>query len=324
MMRQFFRKRFAAWVKRRQGPDNPPVQLVSRRVYILPTRVGIGYSAMVLVMLVAGINYGNSSALFLTFLLAGFALVAMHQCHRNLVRTSVISAAAFPTFAKSKGTLRVTLQNDATFTRYAIEIEPADRQLGHADIRPRDQAQVDVAIDAETRGIHRIDRVKISTTFPFGLFRAWGWLHMPIEMIVYPRAHGALPMPMDSGFKSGDRSQGLAGSDEWLGLRPFREGDSPRQVAWKQYARGAPLLVKEYSAMGAELRVFDFSRLDSLGVEARLEQLSRWVVDAETRGERYGLIIPPHRFEPDTGPEHRHRCLTALAVYGRERASNDG
>jgi uncharacterized protein (DUF58 family) len=143
-------------------------------------------------------------------------------------------------------------------------------------------------------------------------------------MIVYPRPHGALPMPTDSGHRSGQRSQGLTGSDEWMALRPFREGDSPRQVAWKAYARGSPLLVKEYSAMGSELRVFDFSTLDSLGLEARLEQLARWVVDAETRGERYGLIIPPHRFEPDTGPEHRHRCLTALAVYGRERASNDG
>jgi uncharacterized protein (DUF58 family) len=199
----------------------------------------------------------------------------------------------------------------------------ADNDPAQRDIRPRDQAQIDVAVDAPIRGIVRIDRLKISTTFPFGLFRAWGWIHMPIEMIVYPRAHGTLPMPMDSGFKSGQRSQGLAGSDEWLGLRPFREGDSPRQVAWKAYARGAPLLVKEYSAMGAELRLFDFSGLENLGVEARLEQLARWVVDAETRGERYGLIVPPHRLDPDTGPEHRHRCLTALALYGRERASND-
>jgi uncharacterized protein (DUF58 family) len=273
---------------------------------------------MVLMMLIAGINYGNSTALFLTFLLAGFALVTMHQCHRNLVRTSLISAAALPTFAGTRGTLRTTLQNEATVLRYGIEVEPTNHDLGHGDIRPRDQAQIDVPIDAAVRGVLRIDRLRISTTFPFGLFRAWGWIHMGIEMIVYPRAHGSLPMPLDSGCKSGARSQGHTGSDEWLGLRPFRDGDSPRQVAWKAYARGAPLLVKEYSAMGAELRLFDFEKVDHPGVEARLEQLARWVVDAETRGERYGLNAPPHRIEPDTGPEHRHRCLTALALYGRQ------
>ena len=147
---------------------------------------------------------------------------------------------------------------------------------------------------------------------------------MNIEMIVYPRAQGSLPMPTDSGFRTGTRSHALSGSDEWLGLRPFRDGDSPRQVAWKAYARGSPLLVKEYSAMGAELRIFDFRRLEHLAVEARLEQLARWVVDAETHGERYGLVIPPHELEPDSGPQHRHQCLTALASHGLDRASNDG
>ena len=322
-MKRFLRKRIAAWARRRQGGDVPPVELASRRIYILPTAAGIGYSVMLMVMLVAGINYGNSVALFLTFLLAGFGLVTMHQCHRNLLRTSFVSVAAMPTFAQVDGILRVTLQNGASFIRYGIEIEPTDQDPTRGDIRARDQVQIDVKIDAPTRGVVRIDRLRISSTFPFGLFRAWSWIHMPIEMIVYPRAHGARPMPSDSGFKSGTRSQGLSGSDEWLGLRPFRDGDSPRQVAWKAYARGAPLLVKEYSAMGADLRVFDFSKLEQLAVEARLEQLARWVVDAETRGERYALIVPPHRLEPDSGPEHRHRCLTALALYGRERSSND-
>jgi uncharacterized protein (DUF58 family) len=322
-MKRFLRNRIAAWARRRQGPDVLPIELTTRRIYILPTSVGIGFGLMLLVMLVAGVNYGNSVALFLTFLLTGFGLVTMHQCHRNVVRTSLTSAAALPTFAGTPGTLRVTLQNDAGFIRYGIEIEPTDNLPRRGDVRARDQAQIDAPIDAPARGIVNIDRLKVSSTFPFGLFRAWSWVHTRIEMIVYPRPQGSLPMPVDSGFKSGTRSRGLAGSDEFLYLRPFRDGDSPRQVAWKAYARGAPLLVKEYSAMGAELRMFDLAKLDHLGIEARLSQMARWVVDAETRGERYGLIALPYTLEPDSGPEHRHRCLTVLALYGRERASND-
>ncbi len=322
-MKRFLHRRIADWARRRQGADTLPVELTSRRIYILPTRVGIGFGVMLVVMLIAGINYGNSLALFLTFLFGGFGLVTMHQCHRNLLRTTLTSATATPTFAGVPGTLRATLQSEATFPRYGIELEARDSEPGRCDIRARDQAQFEVLLDAPVRGIVHIDRLKIASTFPFGLFRAWSWIHLRIEMIVYPRPQGSLPMPLDSGTRSGTRSQGLAGSDEWLGLRPFRDGDSPRQVAWKAYARGAPLLVKEYSAMGAELRVFDYTRLADLPVEARLEQLARWVVDAGMRGERYGLIVPPHRLEPDSGPEHRHRCLTALALYGREKTSND-
>jgi uncharacterized protein (DUF58 family) len=321
--KRLFRRRVAAWARRRQGADVPPVSLQSRRVYILPTGAGIAFGAMLVVMMIAGINYGNSLSLFLMFLLAGFALVSMHQCHRNLVRTVLVSVTATPTFARTPGTLRVTLQNDAEFHRYGIEITPPDGKPTSRGILSHGQVQIDAPVDAPTRGIVRIERFQVSCTYPFGLFRAWSWIHMPIEMVVYPRPNGALPMPADAGNKAGTRSRAHSGSDEWLGLRPFRDGDSPRQVAWKAYARGAPLLVKEYTAMGADLRVFDFRQLENLALEARLEQLARWVVDAETHGERYGLIIPPHELEPDSGPQHRHQCLAALAAHGVDRASND-
>jgi uncharacterized protein (DUF58 family) len=126
-----------------------------------------------------------------------------------------------------------------------------------------------------------------------------------------------LPMPTDSGQRHGTRTMGGQGTDEWLGLRPFRDGDSPRQVDWKAYAREAPLLVKEYGAAGSELRVFRFDDLVNLPTEERLEQLARWVVDAETRGDRYGLELPAASIGANRGPEHRHRCLAALALFGQ-------
>jgi len=68
----------------------------------------------------------------------------------------------------------------------------------------------------------------------------------------------------------------------------------------------------------SELRMFEYAQLARLDEEARLSQLARWVVDAEAHGELYGLIIPGVTFAPDRGPEHRHRCLAALALFGRE------
>ena len=64
--------------------------------------------------------------------------------------------------------------------------------------------------------------------------------------------------------------------------------------------------------------MFDFAQLRSLDEEARLSQLARWVVDAEAHGERYGLTLPGMQLGPDRGPEHRHRCLAALALFGLE------
>ena len=321
-IRQFLRARIADWARRRQGPDAPPFTLHSRRIYILPTRLGLAFGAMLAMMLIAGLNYANSAALFLTFLLAGFALVSMHQCHRNLLRTSFVTASAPPMFAGTHGALYVTLGNDARFARYGLEVVALDGKPAGLDIPIDGQAQASVPLPTSKRGVLRVDRLHLSTSYPYNLFRAWTWVHLPIEVLVYPRPHGSAPMPLESGHKAGSRAMALTGADEWLSLRPFRDGDSPRQVAWKAYARGSPLLVKEYSALGADLRLFDFAQLRNLDIEARLEQLARWLVDAESRGERYGLAMPGRLFEPDSGPQHRHECLEALARYGLPRDSD--
>jgi uncharacterized protein (DUF58 family) len=316
-MKQFLRARIANWARRRQGQDAPPFTLHSRRIYILPTRLGVAFGAMLAIMLIAGLNYANSAALFLTFLLAGFMLVSMHQCHRNLLRAVFVTASAPPMFAGTKGVLYVTLGNDARFVRYGVEIAALDGSPGSVDLPVHAQAQVSVPLPVSKRGVLHIDRLHISTSYPYNLFRAWTWAHLPLEVLVYPRPHGSAPMPTESGHKAGTRAMALAGADEWRSLRPFRDGDSPRQVAWTAYARGSPLLVKEYSALGAELRLFDFNQLRELDTEARLEQLARWIVDADSRGERYGLAMPDRYLEPDSGPQHRHECLAALARYAQ-------
>jgi uncharacterized protein (DUF58 family) len=318
-VRSYFRKRMAAWIKRRQGTDALPLTLQRRRLYILPTRAGLGFAVLLALMLAAGLNYANSLALFLTFLMGGFALVAMQLCHRNLLGTGLYAAHAAPTFAQRPGTLQLTLTNEGTQARFRIESGLGQESTRATSLGAQGRQHLDIPVAAPKRGLVKIERLRLTTTHPFGLFRTWTWVHAPLEMLVYPRPHGSAPMPGQRGRKSGNRSQGHAGADEWQGLRPFRDGDSPRQVDWKAYAREAPLLVKEYSAMGSELRIFGFDPLPNLGIEARLEQIARWIVDAEDNGDRYGLEIPGTHIAPDRGTEHRHRCLAALALYEMER-----
>jgi uncharacterized protein (DUF58 family) len=310
------RARMAVWVRRRQGEDALPVTLTRRRLYILPTRAGIAFGLLWLLMLLAGLNYGNSLALFLTFLLAGFALVAMHECHRNLLGATLAAVSAPPMFARSAGVLSLTLENSAAAVRPAVQAALDDGPPGSVDVAPRGRARLELPLAATRRGILRIQRLRLTSTHPFGLFRTWTWVHLDVEVLVYPRPAGALPRPLASGSHPGAQARGSLGGDEWLGLKPFRDGDSPRQVAWKAYARGAPLLVKEYVATGSDLCLLDFAQVPLADTEARLAQLARWVVDAEAGGEHYALKLPGTQLAPNRGPEHRHHCLAALALHG--------
>jgi uncharacterized protein (DUF58 family) len=315
-LRERLRNSAAEWARRRQGADILPLTLARRRLYILPTRAGMAFGALVLTMLIAALNYANSLALLLAFLLAGFALVAMHECHRNLLGLSLLEAAAPPLFAGSTGTLRLTLRNASRLARYRVEIALPDEREAPLDLTSGGRGEVELSLRAHKRGLQRIDRLRISSSHPFGLFRVWTWVHASIVVIVYPRPAGSLPLPSDSGISAGSRPRGAGGADEWFGLRPFRDGDSPRQVAWKAYAREAPLLVKEYSTAGSPLRLLSLEAARQPDIESRLAQLARWIVDAEAGGDLYGLELPGALIPAHRGPDHRHRCLMALALYG--------
>jgi len=317
-MRAFMQRRIAAWIRRRQGTDVLPVTLQRRRLYILPTRAGLAFGALLLLMLIAGLNYANSLALLVTFLLAGLALVAMHTCHRNLLGVTVAELSSQDSFAGEHAELRLRLANSSTQLRLGIEIDG----LGIAPVAGTAPANGEVVVSLRTatprRGLLPIGRLRIMSTWPFGLFRAWTWLHLTHAVTVYPRPAGQRPMPMAAGSDSGTAPRESGDIDEWATLRPFRDGDSPRQVAWKAYARGAPLLVKEYTASGSAERLFDFATLAGLDTEQRLSQLARWIVNCAAYGEGFGVRLPQQLIELDQGMVHRQRCLRALALFGSE------
>jgi len=314
--------RVQAWIRRRQGPDRDPVRLDRRRIYILPTALGLGYAAMVFAMILGGLNFGNNLGLGLAFLLASIGLVAMHHCHGNLVGLELRLAAAESAFAGGEVAFRLLLENPSVVPRPQIELAAGSAPPRMADLPAAGPATVELRLPAPRRGRVPLARYTVATRHPLGLFRAWVVVHGDHHAIAWPApaARGRTPpgVETDTGGAQ-DRAQG---EHDFAGLRPFQPGDSLRRIAWKAYARGQGLLTKQYAGTDVVSHVFDWESLPALGTEARLAQLCRWVLEAHERGEAYGLRLPGVVIEPNVGPAQRERCLNALALYedGRGRA----
>jgi uncharacterized protein (DUF58 family) len=308
------RRRAAAWARRRQGEDCLPATITTRRVYILPTVGGVAFGMLLFVMLVAGLNYANNVALLLTFLLVGFGLIAMHLTHRNLVGVVARNVAGVNAFAGEHGLLLVTLESAGGVRRFAVDCEAEGSGRVGVTIPETGTARADIPVELERRGRRTIRRIKLSTAFPFGLFRAWTYLHLDVSLLAWPVPRGRSEPPAEAASGGDAPSVHRAGDEEWAGLREFRAGDSPRQVAWAAYARGRGLLVKTYQSPAAHHRIFDLMSVSG-GLETRLEQLAAWVDAAHARGERFGLKLGGTELAPGSGSEHRRRCLDALALY---------
>jgi uncharacterized protein (DUF58 family) len=314
-----FRERVKQWALRRQGPDRLPLRLASRRIYILPTSAGWTFALLLVVMFLAGMNYGNGLALLFTFWLTGFALVAMVQTQRVLAGVTVHEADAEPAHAGGEVRVRLIVSTNRCAPQDLLLGERGEMvrgmPAGRADGLAADRTVLLLELAAPCRGRWRAPPLRLASQAPFGLFEAWTWLAPEIATLVYPAAAGTRPVPESLGNEAGQvrHSQGL---DELAWLRDFRAGDSPRQVAWKAYARGLPLLVREYQGEGAHRHEFDFDALAGLPTEARLSQLTRWIVDAATRGEGWILRLPGSPALAGRGAEHRDRCLAQLALFG--------
>jgi len=296
--------------------DTPPLSLRARRIYILPTGTGIVSAALLLLMLIAGLNYNNSLALLLCFLLCGVVVVSMYECHRTLFGLTLSAASAEPTFAGQLGELQLQFHNEDTRPRRSLKVRCDPCPAVEFLLEPGQMLRVRFNYRARGRGRQRIERLSLSTDAPLGLFRAWTWLHLPLEAIIYPVPSGERPLPLARDESAaGAHGSHQSGDEDWAWLRPFREGDSPRSVAWKAYAHGGPLLVAHYEAPADVHRLLDFMQLLDLPLERRLSQLAKWVLECERLGESYALSVPGLRLPSRHGLAQRRAALEALALY---------
>jgi uncharacterized protein (DUF58 family) len=304
------RARARNWALRRQGADVLPLTLAARRIYILPTGPGWIFALLIVVTFIAGMNYGNGLALLFAFWMTGFALVAMVQTQRNLAGTRIVSASAEPAFAGGRIAISIAAAARGAVGDLALSADDATTTSTGA---PDDLLNLQIA--AHRRGRWRAPPLRLTSTAPFGLFRTWTWLSLDLSTLVYPRPAGTFPVP-DAAGDEGGHDRLSSDQQELAWLRDFRTGDSPRQVAWKAYARGAPLLVREYRGHAMAARDFDFTALQDPDVEARLSQLARWCIDAASRAEAWTLRLPGSMPLAGQGAEHLELCLRKLALHG--------
>lgn len=310
-LRHFARR----WAFKRHGVDAEPLTLPSRRIYIVPTSLGIAFSLMLLAMFIGAMNYANNLALGLTFLLGSLALTAMHYCHRNLAGIVVRAANTEPVFAGDVAKFQIALENTAPLARHELAIANDHGYSPPALIPANGRSVLEVQLPAPRRGQLTLDHFEIVTRHPFGLFRAWCHVHMNLKCVVYPKPgpRGLSPPPVET--DTGGAQDSMRGDEEFAGLRPFHPGDSPRRIAWKAYAREQGLQVKVYAGTAVTSHVFDWEGLVGLGTEARLSQLCRWIEEAYADGRAFALKLPGLDIPANIGPAHRQRCLTALALF---------
>jgi uncharacterized protein (DUF58 family) len=297
---------------RGSGSESGPILLDRRRIFILPTRFGLIFGVFLLAMLIGSINYSLSLGYVLTFLLGGIALIGILHTYKNLDGLKAAAAGASPAFAGQAAAFHFAFESP--HPRFSLAISQGKSVPILFDVEGNEHISVNVP--TLQRGRLRPGRFTLSTVYPLGLFRAWSYLQFQHAAIVYPEPAG-MPLETAAVGKAGSSLQPSQreGSEDFAGLRNWHPGDSPRQVAWKVAARSEVLSTKRFSDIEGGTVLLDWKTLAGLDTEARLSQLTRWVLDAEQAGLRYALLIPGTSIQTGSGALHQRQCLEALALF---------
>lgn len=100
------------------------------------------------------------------------------------------------------------------------------------------------------RGELRFEAVMIGRPEPLGLMKANRRQRLRETLVVMPRTYPVAPLQIGGSRRLQPGGVAFAGrigdAEEFVSLRDYRSGDSPRRIHWKAWARTGRLVVKEY------------------------------------------------------------------------------
>ncbi len=302
----------------------------SHRIYILPTRSWVWLLAVLAATWYAAISQNNSAAYLLMFFLSSLVLVTAIHAHFALAGLRLRVERPEPVFVGDTVHVPVEVHNPTRRPRLALEVSPRGRVFKEAfhatlgNLESESSQTTELTLPAPRRGSFEVGRLALTTVYPMGFFRSWRYEPTGAAYLVYPAPAGSLPLPTGPAVTA-DAVAGVGGGgDDYVGARPYQAGESQRHVDWKAVARGQPLLIKQFSGTGSRRVWLEYDGVAHLAdPEARLSQLSRWIVDADRAGFAFGLRLPGFEAEPARGRSHYHRCLAALARFDEPAPASD-
>ncbi|MCM8564771.1 DUF58 domain-containing protein [Thauera linaloolentis] len=298
-------------------PEAAPIELTRRHIYMLPSRSGLVFALALLVMLIASINYDLGLGYGLVFVLFGTGTASTLHAYRNISGLRLRPGRCDPVFAGDTACLRIVVDNPRAARRPALRIMLRDAQAGFG-LGAGETLSVELACATSRRGRLWAGRTVLETRWPLGLVRAWSVFVPDLSCVVHPAPEkNAPPLPGTSAAEGSGAPSAGTGDDDFAGLRPHQRADSPRHVAWKVFARGGPLMTKQFAGQQGRELALDWASLPSrLDVEQRLSRLSAWLLEAARSGRPYSLTLPATRVARGSGRDHLYRCLDALAHHG--------
>ncbi|WP_347355711.1 DUF58 domain-containing protein [Bdellovibrio sp.] len=283
-----------------------------KRTYIMPSRFGVAFGVMALVLFFLAVGYANNLIYIFVFFLISVALTGILLTNKNMdvVRADGIEAPDL--FANEEGSVRIDLENPTDIPAWEVEAVFAKSRetTPRISLAPKSQESLSLKFIPPIRGYISLPRITLQSAYPFGLLRAWKYAVADEKILVFPQRKGDVEFPVDSVSGEGAQQSGL-----FRDHRSFQSADPLSRIDWRASARRQELLVKNYEEPEKPALHFSWDQTSYLeDAESRISQLCLWIDLAAKQGYAYSLTLGSQEIGKNSGTPHRHECLKALAL----------
>ena len=322
------------------------------------TRLGWVYIGAAFLLSVAAINTGNN-LLFMILATSLSTIIVSGIAARSSLRSIAVSMQVPENvFVGEPVSIKVSLWNRKrffpSFSLWVENLDPPDRRrarFGHATtgedsaassvlhhpayfpiVAPGERRSELLVQSFSRRGPYRLDGFRISTRYPFGLFRRGERMRAQGEVLVYPHVHEVSSYFHLLPFLPG-RLEGLhIGQGESLySIRKYREGESARVVDWKATAKTGTLMSREYAreeessvCLILDTIIHQPARSDSLQqFEKAVSLAASLAVHFSDEDAELELLTPREYVPRGMGTDHLYRLLRSLAVVSCETTASN-
>ncbi|NVK55455.1 MAG: DUF58 domain-containing protein [Alteromonadaceae bacterium] len=315
-MRSTLRRFQQRWLQKRI-PAQSRYDLHLRNVFVFPSRLGFGFLLTCAGIFILGTNYQNNLMLLLCQFLLAMFLLHLFITYRNFTTLSISIKSVQPVFVNEHALLTLQLQTRRNSPQFygGLHVRLQDTKLASLNRRADLDKTVKLLLPAPRRGVFRLPRLTIASTYPLGLFRCWTHLDFNQTLTVYPTPiASALQLATMSG-QDGDAVSDIPGNDDFDSLRTFKPGDPMNRVAWKQAAKGGELSTKTFTQTQLKSGWLSLDNYPGEPLETALSLLTFQVNKLSASQHEFGLKLNRISIEPGSGESHKHQCLQCLAGY---------
>ena len=287
----------------------------SNRTYIVPTKFGFIFALICFVLFLMSFIYGNNVTYLLTFIMISQAVISMGITNRNTEKVGKTQMNIRDFYAHETGEAVVQVENPSRTDLFDIQMTYQKNSTQIEKIEALSSATARIHFQNQERGEHEAKKIKIESTFPYGLLRSWKHQSIETKYYVYPSPQGNPTFPSEGAASDEGEITSIQNQGEFIQHRNYQNSDSFRRIDWRAYARSQKWLVqqKEENADGSLL--FNIQMTQHLSdFEKRLQQMSLWIQLAEQKNRPYQVILGSWQSEASTGPEHKTTCLRKLAT----------